>query len=61
VSGGTDSTATGAVISRPLGGGAVSGMGEKFAADPFTGAASMAVPIAVPAGRSGVTPELNRW
>ena len=50
---------TDAVISLPKGGGAVSGLGEKFSADLFTGAAHFTVPIAVPAGRSGLTPELS--
>ena len=33
-------------ISLPKGGGAIRGMGEKFAANPVTGTGSMAVPIA---------------
>jgi RHS repeat-associated protein len=59
VSGGTDAAVADAVIALPKGGGAVSGMGEKFAADLFTGAAGVTVPIAVPAGRSSLTPELS--
>jgi hypothetical protein len=33
-------------ISLPKGGGAIHGMGEKFAANPLTGNGSMSVPIA---------------
>ena len=33
-------------ISLPKGGGAIRGMGEKFAANPVTGTGSMSVPIA---------------
>src|SRR5437773_12460640 len=40
-------------ISLPKGGGAIRGMGEKFAANPVTGTGSMSVPIATSAGRSG--------
>jgi hypothetical protein len=58
VSGGTDAAVEGAAISLPKGGGAISGLGEKFAADLFTGAGSFAVPLTVPAGRSGLAPEL---
>jgi hypothetical protein len=35
-------------ISLPKGGGAIRGIGEKFAANPVTGAGSMTVPIAFP-------------
>ena len=35
-------------ISLPKGGGAIRGMGEKFAANPVTGTGSMSVPIATP-------------
>ena len=40
-------------ISLPKGGGAIRGMGEKFAANPVTGTGSMSVPIAPSPGRSG--------
>ena len=33
-------------VSLPKGGGAIRGMGEKFAANPVTGTGSMSVPIA---------------
>jgi RHS repeat-associated protein len=45
-------------ISLPKGGGAIRGMGEKFAANPVTGSGSMNVPIAVSPGRSGFAPQL---
>ena len=45
-------------ISLPKGGGAIRGIGEKFAASPVTGAGSMTVPIAVSQGRSGLAPQL---
>jgi RHS repeat-associated protein len=41
------------------GGGAISGMGEKFSANPVTGTGSMSVPIATSPGRSGFGPQLS--
>jgi Salmonella virulence plasmid 65kDa B protein len=46
-------------ISLPKGGGAIRGMGEKFAANPVTGTGSMSVPIATSPGRSGFGPQLS--
>ena len=46
-------------INLPKGGGAIRGMGEKFAANPVTGTGSMTVPIATSPGRSGFGPELS--
>jgi RHS repeat-associated protein len=46
-------------ISLPKGGGAIRGIGEKFAANPVTGTGSMAVPIATSPGRSGFGPQLS--
>ena len=46
------------VINLPKGGGAIRGIGEKFAANPVTGTGSMTVPIATSPGRSGFGPEL---
>ena len=46
-------------ISLPKGGGAVRGIGEKFAANPVTGTGSMTVPIATSPGRSGFGPQLS--
>jgi len=57
VSGGTDPTSGGSVISLPSGGGAVSGLGEKFSPDLFTGTGNFSVPIAVPPGRHGTAPQ----
>src|SRR4051812_27350576 len=45
-------------LSLPKGGGAIRGLGEKFAANPVTGTGSMTVPIATSPGRSGLGPEL---
>ena len=46
-------------ISLPKGGGAIRGIGEKFAANPVTGTGSMTVPIATSPGRSGFGPTLT--
>src|ERR1017187_9394281 len=46
-------------ISLPKGGGAIRGIGEKFAANPATGAGSMSLPIATSPGRSGFGPQLS--
>ncbi|MFE6737737.1 SpvB/TcaC N-terminal domain-containing protein [Streptomyces tubercidicus] len=54
---GTAATTLGSV-SLPKGGGAVRGIGEKFAANPVTGTGSMTVPIATSTGRSGFGPQL---
>ena len=43
----------------PKGGGAISGIGEKFAANPLTGTGSMTVPISTSPGRSGFGPQLS--
>ncbi len=45
-------------VSLPKGGGAIRGIGEKFAANPVTGTASFSVPIATSPGRAGFTPDL---
>ncbi|MFE0631568.1 SpvB/TcaC N-terminal domain-containing protein [Streptomyces sp. NPDC058864] len=46
-------------MSLPKGGGAIRGIGEKFAADPVTGAGAMKVPIAASPGRSGFGPQMS--
>ena len=46
-------------ISLPKGGGAIRGIGEKFAANPVTGTGSLSVPIVTSPGRSGFGPELS--
>ncbi len=47
------------VVSLPQGGGAISGMGEKFSPDLFTGTGNFSVPIAIPEGRNGFQPQLS--
>ena len=46
-------------ITLPKGGGAIKGIGEKFAANPVTGTGSMSVPIATSPGRAGFGPQLS--
>ena len=46
-------------FSLPKGGGAIRGIGEKFAANPVTGTGSITVPIATSPGRSGFGPQLS--
>jgi RHS repeat-associated protein len=46
-------------VTLPKGGGAIKGIGEKFAANPVTGTGSMTVPIATSPGRSGFGPQLS--
>ena len=46
-------------VSLPKGGGAIRGMGEKFAANPVTGTGSLSVPIATSPSRSGFGPQLS--
>src|SRR5437868_5637523 len=46
-------------ISLPKGGGAIRGIGEKFAANPVTGTGSLSVPIFASPGRSGFGPQLS--
>jgi RHS repeat-associated protein len=46
-------------ISLPKGGGAIRGIGEKFAANPVTGTGSLNVPIFMTPGRSGFGPQLS--
>jgi RHS repeat-associated protein len=46
-------------VSLPKGGGAIRGMGEKFAANPVTGTGAMTVPIFTSPGRSGFGPQLS--
>lgn len=46
-------------LSLPKGGGAIRGIGEKFAANPVTGTGSMSVPIATSPGRGGFGPQLS--
>jgi RHS repeat-associated protein len=46
-------------VSLPKGGGAIRGIGEKFAANPVTGTGSLNVPIVTTSGRSGFGPQLS--
>src|SRR5687768_7563305 len=46
-------------VTLPKGGGAIRGIGEKFAANPVTGTGGMSVPIATSPGRSGFGPQLS--
>src|SRR5688572_888559 len=46
------------VISNPKGGGAQSGLGEKFTPDLFSGTGKFSVPIEVPPGRNNFQPKL---
>ncbi|KYC35940.1 toxin [Scytonema hofmannii PCC 7110] len=46
-------------VSLPKGGGAIKGMGEKFAANPVTGTGSVSVPIATTPSRSEFAPQLS--
>ena len=48
----------GASIALPKGGGAIRGIGEKFAANPVTGTATLTLPIATSPGRAGFGPTL---
>jgi hypothetical protein len=54
----TDPTAGGSVISLPGGGGSISGLGETFSPDLFTGTGNFSVPIGIPPGRLGMAPQL---
>ena len=46
-------------MSLPKGGGAIKGIGEKFAANPVTGTGSLSIPLPLSSGRSGFTPALT--
>ena len=46
-------------ISLPKGGGAIRGIGEKFAANPVNGGSSMSVPFAMSPSRSDFAPQLS--
>ena len=50
---------TASSISLPKAGGAITDIGEKFAANPVTGTSSLSVPIFASSGRSGFGPELS--
>jgi Salmonella virulence plasmid 65kDa B protein len=46
-------------VTLPKGGGAIRGIGEKFAANPVTGTGSLSIPIYTSPGRSGFGPQLS--
>ncbi|MCD4813872.1 toxin [bacterium] len=46
-------------INLPKGGGAISGMGEKFQANAVTGTGSFSIPLPLTPGRNGFAPELS--
>src|SRR5579859_2485736 len=46
-------------LSLPKGGGAIRGIGEKFAANPVNGTGTLTVPIYASPGRSGFNPQLS--
>lgn len=46
-------------VTLPKGGGAIRGIGEKFAANPVTGTGSMTIPIPTSPGRGGFGPQLS--
>src|SRR6185503_9448225 len=46
-------------VTLPKGGGAIRGIGEKFAANPVTGTGNLTVPIATSPGRLGFGPQLS--
>src|SRR5712664_4609140 len=46
-------------LNLPKGGGAIRGIGEKFAANPVTGTGSLSLPIYASPGRSGFGPQLS--
>src|SRR3989337_1962241 len=46
-------------VSLPKGGGAIRGIGEKFAANPVTGTAGLSLPIATSPGQRGCGPQLS--
>src|SRR4029077_7027972 len=47
------------IIALPPGGGALQGIGERFAPDLHSGTGNFSVPIATPPGRQGLQPELT--
>lgn len=49
---------TAQILSLPQGGGSLSGIGEKFSPDLFTGTGNFSVPLALPTGRNNFAPEL---
>ena len=46
-------------VTLPKGGGAIRGIGEKFATNPVTGTGTVTIPVATSPGRAGFGPELS--
>jgi hypothetical protein len=57
--GGAPAAVTAPMPALPKGGGAIRGIGEKFAVNPVTGTASLQIPVAVSPGRAGFHPDLS--
>ncbi len=55
----TNSSLKNDFISLPKGGGAITGIGEKFSADLHTGTGNFNIPISIPDGRNKFQPELT--
>lgn len=55
----TPQTLSEQVLALPAGAGGVQGLGETFAADPFTGTGRLSIPIPVPEGHNGQKPALS--
>lgn len=56
---GSSTNSANQTIALPQGGGALQGIGEKFAPDLHTGTGNYNVPLALPPGRNGYQPQLN--
>lgn len=54
-----DNSGASNIIALPKGGGALHGIGEKFAPDLHTGTGNFTVPIALPPGRNGFQPQVS--
>ncbi|WP_406389680.1 SpvB/TcaC N-terminal domain-containing protein [Streptomyces sp. NBC_00887] len=52
-------TVTAPSVSMPKGGGALRGIGEKFAVSAVTGTAGLQIPVPMPPGRAGFGPQLS--
>jgi len=59
IGGTTETSSTSPQVSLPKGGGAITGIGEKFSVSPVTGTGSVSVPIYTSPGRSGFGPVLS--
>jgi RHS repeat-associated protein len=54
-----DSSSASDLLVLPKGGGALSGIGEKFAPDLHTGTGNLTIPLPLPQGRNGFQPDLS--